>query len=77
MKLGLVNDARKAWRWFSMQAMSLTVVEIGAWAAMPDSMREYLPRWLGAAVAIATLFAGMVGRLVKQNDPHQHGVDHA
>ena len=69
MQLRLVEGAEKAWRWFSVQAMSLTVIEIAAWAAMPESMLAYLPWWLGSMIAIITLFAGIVGRLVKQKDP--------
>lgn len=62
----LVDNARTAWRWFSVQAMALQGAAAAAWLAVPDDLREAIPsEWL-AAGAIALTALGIVGRLVKQ-----------
>jgi hypothetical protein len=62
----LIPDAKKAWRWFSVQAMALSGIIPGAWLAVPDDMRAAVPpEWLAVgAVALAVL--GILGRLVDQ-----------
>jgi len=62
----LVEDAKRAWRWLSVQAMALAIVILGSWIAMPDDLRSAIPTWAGAIVAITILVLGIVGRLVKQ-----------
>lgn len=62
----LVDNARTAWRWFSVQAMALQGAAAAAWLAVPGDLREAIPsEWL-AAGAIALTALGIVGRLVKQ-----------
>jgi len=62
----LVPNVEKAWRWFSMQAMALSLGAAAAWLAVPQEMRDQVPdTWLAiGAVTLATL--GMIGRLVEQ-----------
>ena len=63
----LVKNARKAWRWFSVQAMALQGAAAGAWLAVPDDMRASVPsEWL-AACAVALTVLGIAGRLVAQD----------
>jgi len=63
----LVKDARKAWRWFSVQAMALQGAAAGAWLAVPDDMRVAVPsEWLAACAVVLTVL-GVAGRLVDQN----------
>ncbi len=62
----LVGEWRRAWRWFSMQAMALVVAIQGAWAAMPDDLKQHFPAWLVTAVSVGLLVLGIGGRLVKQ-----------
>jgi hypothetical protein len=64
----LVQNARRAYRWFSMQAMALSLGGAAAWLAVPQELRDAVPDiWLGiGAVVLATL--GMIGRLVDQGD---------
>ena len=62
----LVKDARKSWRWFSVQAMTLQGAAAGAWLAVPDDLRIAVPsEWLAAA-AIALTGLGIAGRLLDQ-----------
>jgi len=63
----LVKDARKAWRWFSVQAMALQGAAAGAWLVVPDDMRAAVPaEWLAACAVVLTVL-GVAGRLVDQN----------
>lgn len=62
----LVPEARRAWRWFSVQAMTLAGSLQGAWLAVPDDLRTKVPGMLVHVVTIALLIAGIAGRLVQQ-----------
>jgi hypothetical protein len=62
----LVDDARKAWRWISVQSMALGLAIQGAWEMVPDDLKAGFSdkhvRW----VAMTLLVVGIAGRLVKQ-----------
>ena len=62
----LVPEARRAWRWFSVQSMTLAGSLQGAWLAVPDDLRANVPKHLVHWITIALLVAGIVGRLVQQ-----------
>lgn len=62
----LVPEARRAWRWFSVQAMTLAGSLQGAWLAVPDDLRSNVPGMLVHVVTIVLLVAGIAGRLVQQ-----------
>jgi hypothetical protein len=62
----LVREWRRAWRWFSVQAMALTLALQGAWAAMPDDLKAHIPAALVTATSVALLLLGIAGRLVRQ-----------
>lgn len=63
----LVDDARKAWKWISVQAMALGLAIQGAWELMPQDLKagfsDQHVRW----VAMTLLVIGIAGRLVKQD----------
>ena len=62
----LVKDARRAWRWFSMQAMALQVAAIGSWLSVPDDLRAAVPPdWLAVGALVLTGM-GMIGRVIDQ-----------
>jgi hypothetical protein len=65
-KMKMVDNASSAWRWFSMQAMTVALAIQGAIVGMPDDMKARIPDNLMEALAIVALALGMVGRLVKQ-----------
>ena len=62
----MVKNARKAWRWFSVQANAVSIAVGTAWLAVPGDMRGAVPAdWLAiCAVTLAAL--GTFGRLVDQ-----------
>ena len=63
----LVKDARKAWRWFSVQLAAVSAIAPGAWLMVPDDMRKAVPpEWLaGAGVVLGVLI--IAGRLIDQD----------
>lgn len=68
MKLKFVPNARKAWKWFSVQAMTISMVSSTAWLALPDELRDAIPQEWMAIGAAALMFLGIVGRLIDQGD---------
>lgn len=64
----LVDNARQAWRWFSVQAMAIIAVLPLIWEQMPPEVLAVIPAvwlpWIAAGMALL----GLVGRLVKQGD---------
>jgi hypothetical protein len=62
----LVPNARRAWRWFSVQVMALQGAAAAAWLSVPDDLRAAVPsEWL-AAGALALTVLGIAGRLIDQ-----------
>jgi hypothetical protein len=66
MKFELVDDARRFWKWASVQAMVLAGAVQGAWAAFGDDLKQNVPHWLVTAITLGLLAAGIGGRLIKQ-----------
>lgn len=64
----LVRNARRAWTWFSMQAMVLAGALQGGWQALPADLKATIPDHVVTGLTIAILVAGIVGRLVDQDD---------
>ena len=62
----LVEEWKSAWRWFSLQAMALTMAIQAAWGAMPDDLKRHVPARAVTAASVALLLLGIGGRLVKQ-----------
>lgn len=62
----LIAEWKRAYRLFSVQAMALSTAILGTWLVLPDDFKATLPHWIGNAAAIATLIAGVLGRLVQQ-----------
>lgn len=67
MKFELVEDWRKAWRWFSVNAMIVAAAIQGAWLQIPDDMKTHIPEALVSGSTIALLVLGVIGRLIKQD----------
>ena len=67
MPMRMVPEARRAWRWFSVQALAVLVALPVLFETLPPEVVAVIPAdwrpWLIAAVALA----GMVGRLVDQD----------
>lgn len=62
----LVENARQAWKWLSVQIAALGLAIEGAAAAIP-SIKQYLSdttlHWVGAAILVSIIG----GRLIAQN----------
>ena len=68
MPMRLVEGARKAWRWYSVQAMLMAGAIQGAWLALPPDLAARVPDGVASGVTIALMMLGIVGRLVPQED---------
>jgi hypothetical protein len=62
----LVENARNAWRWFSVQSMVLAGAIQLAWLEIPDALRESLPVGAVQGITITLLMLGILGRVIKQ-----------
>lgn len=65
----LVDDFRKAYKWFSMQCMALALALQGAWEFIPDDLRSGVPPRAVTVITLGLLVLGIVGRLIKQDKP--------
>lgn len=62
----LIPQWRRAWRWFSVQAMALSIAVQGAWLAVPADLKLAVPDVWVTGSAIGLLVLGVLGRLVDQ-----------
>ena len=62
----LIPNWRRAWRMFSVQAMTAATAILGAWQAFPPDLRDSLPETWVHGSAMALLVLGIVGRLIAQ-----------
>ena len=67
-KLKLVKDANKAWRWFSVQAMTIALALQAAWLALPPNLLTHVSAEHKTVLVIAILVFGVLGRLVDQGN---------
>lgn len=51
-RLRLVDDVQHAWKWASVRVALASGALLSAWEAMPTSIRDRLPAWLPAALAV-------------------------
>jgi hypothetical protein len=66
MLLTLIPNWRKAFRMFSIQAMSAAILVQSVWGTLDSDMRASIPVWCVRALTVALLLLGIVGRLVDQ-----------
>lgn len=62
----LVHNWRRGWTWLSVHLMALGAAIQGAWLAVPDTMRAFLPDKWAHAAALATFIAGLGARFIAQ-----------
>ena len=67
----LIENARNAWRMFSVQAMTLALVVQTVWVEIPADLRESLDATTVRYITIGLLVAGVLGRMVKQEAIHE------
>jgi len=64
-----VDDAKDAWKWFSMKAMAVAATFPIVWDQLPDEYKLLIPSGYMKYIVAAILIGGMVGRLVDQKKP--------
>ena len=65
----LVENAKQAWKWFSMQAMGWAVAVQSAWELAPADMKLTFTSTQVYMITVTLLVLGIVGRIVKQDVP--------
>lgn len=65
----LIDNWRSIWRFFSVHMMTLAIAIQGTWMTLTDDIKNQLPKDTIHIVTIATLVAGIGGRILKQNKP--------
>lgn len=70
----LVDNWKKAWKWFSMHCMAAAAAIQAlyeaiqkAWISIPDDMKVTLSHTLVSGITIGLLVLGIFGRIVKQD----------
>ena len=62
----LVDDAKHAWKWFSVNIPALNAAFLGTWALLPPKFQEALsPPWV-IGISVFLITAGIFGRLIQQ-----------
>lgn len=64
--MNLIPDWRRAWRFFSVQAMAWATAIQVTWMSIPEAMRTTLPETIVHWVTVMLLVLGILGRVVKQ-----------
>ena len=62
----LVPDAKDAWRWFSVQALTLIAALQVMWETLPAEALAVIPADWRGYITIGLAVAGLIGRLVYQ-----------
>jgi hypothetical protein len=62
----LVANARRSWRWLSMQALTALAAAPLIWASIPADVQAFLPPEWRPWVLTAMAAAGIAGRLIDQ-----------
>lgn len=62
----LVSNANKAWRWFSMQILTVVAALQVAWETLPPDALAIIPvDWRGY-ITLGLILTAMVGRIIDQ-----------
>lgn len=73
----LIDDAKIAWRFVSVQAMAASIALQTTWVSLPDSLRDEVPHRIISYITLALLALGLVGRMFRKEIPYdQDNQDH-
>lgn len=61
-----VPNWKHGWKWLSVHLMALGAAIQGAWLAVPDTMRSFLPDKWAHAASLVTFVAGLAARFIAQ-----------
>ncbi len=62
----MVEDWKSAWRWFSVQALTIIAAIPLVWPMIPPDVQAWLPEQYRPYVILALALGGIVGRVVDQ-----------
>ena len=62
----LVENWREAYKWISVNCMTLAAAIQGTWLYIPEELKKTIPTSLVSGVTIALLILGVLGRFYKQ-----------
>lgn len=62
----LIDNWRKAWRMFSVQALALLAALPVVWMGLPDDVKAMVPQDWTKYLMIAIALGGLVGRMIAQ-----------
>lgn len=63
----VIDDAKDAWKWLSVQMMALAFALEATLIAAPEFIRGYLPEWATEWSALFIIGVGLLGRFWKQD----------
>lgn len=62
----LVDDWKKAWKWFSVHALILAGILPTVWLELPSDLKSTIPPGTMSAITAVIAACGVIGRLVSQ-----------
>lgn len=62
----LIDNWRKAWRMFSVQALALLAALPLVWMGLPEDVKAMVPQDWTKYLMIAIAIGGLVGRMIAQ-----------
>jgi len=63
----LIPDWKKAWRWFSVQALIAIAALPVVWSMLPSDVKTFLPDGWEPWILVGLALAGLIGRVIDQN----------
>ena len=67
----VIPEWRRAWRWFSIQAMVVSAAVQLGWSSLPDDLKSKLPEKLCRNISVVALLLGIGGRVIQQEFKEQ------
>lgn len=64
----LVDNAKNAWKWFSVQALAISGAMPLVWLNIPDEMRNTIPPDYVMLATCVMAVLGLIGRVVDQRN---------
>lgn len=64
----LIHDWKNAYKYFSTQAMALTIAVQTTWGQLPVELKSQLPNGTAYWLSLILLVGGILGRLLVQGD---------
>ena len=62
----LVKNAKKAWKWWSVQALAISGALPVVWVTLPPDLKAGVPDDVVPYIAAVVAGAGIIGRVVDQ-----------